>query len=323
MILSIIIPVYKVEKYLEKCLLSCIHQDIEASNYEIIVINDGSPDNSGIIADSIASKYSNVRIIHQENKGLSGTRNEGFRESKGEYIWFIDSDDWIEDNCLSRIVSQLNDIDVLLLQYRKVYENGLPSVDIPFCIAKDKESGKDFLKRSLFPHPAQFAIYRKQFLLVNQLTFVEKIYHEDSEFKPRALYLANSLRSDTKISYNYLQRINGSITSSYSVKRILDIMVVIENLYYFSNRMFIEEQRAFNTQISINVNEIFLGLKNLSDNDRAAILKTIKSKKYIFKRMLKSSRFKYIIEGLLFSISPYICFRFYCLTNKKNLHTRP
>lgn len=92
------------------------------NKYEIIVVDDGSPDNSGAIADKIASRYLNVRVIHQTNRGLSGARNEGLQHAKGEYIWFIDSDDWIESNCLYRIVSQLDGIDVLLLQYRKVYE---------------------------------------------------------------------------------------------------------------------------------------------------------------------------------------------------------
>ena len=131
--LSIIIPVYNVEKYIEKCLLSCIKQDISYEDYEIVVVNDGSPDNSITIVERIAKDYSNIRIINQENQGLSGARNTGMKHAKGNYIWFVDSDDYIEENCLGRIVSYLNgDLDILQLQYRHVFEDGTPSFDIKF-----------------------------------------------------------------------------------------------------------------------------------------------------------------------------------------------
>lgn len=303
MILSIIVPVYNVEKYIEKCLLSCIHQDVAISQYEIIVIDDGSLDRSGEIADDVAYSCLNMRVIHQTNRGLSGARNEGVRHAKGDYIWFVDSDDWIEPNCLHRIVSRLYDIDVLLLQYRKVYENGKSPVDAPFCIAKNHETGKGFLNRSLFPHPAQFAIYRKQFLLENKLFFVEGIYHEDSEFKPRALYLAESLSSDDKICYNYLQRNSGSITSKYSVKRALDAIFVIESLYKFSNCLSINDQRGFNVHISIIMNEILHGLNKLSKEDISKTMCLLCKKKHLFKRMFKTRSLKYLVEGLLLSVS--------------------
>ncbi len=316
MILSIIVPAYNVEKYLEKCLLSCLHQDIEKNKYEIIVVDDGSPDNSGAIADKIASRYLNVRVIHQTNRGLSGARNEGLQHAKGEYIWFIDSDDWIESNCLYRIVSQLDGIDVLLLQYRKVYENGNPPFNPPFCVSKKHETGKEFLKRSLFPHPAQFAIYRKQFLIENQLFFVEGIYHEDSEFKPRVLYLAESINSDIFVCYNYLQRNSGSITSSYSIKRALDAIFVIENLCKFSDNLPRDDQRVFNVQISIILNEIIHGLKHLSKEDYFQILNVLCRKTPIFKRMCRTKSVKYQLEGLIFSLLLKIVKEFYLLKKK-------
>lgn len=94
--LSIIIPVYNVELYIEKCLQSCLSQDIPYDEYEIIVVNDGSPDGSLAIAESIAKTTTNMTIISQKNGGLSAARNTGMSVAKGEYIWFVDSDDWIE-----------------------------------------------------------------------------------------------------------------------------------------------------------------------------------------------------------------------------------
>ena len=101
--LSLIIPMYNVELYIEKCLNSCINQDLSADEYEIIIVNDGSKDNSLSIAESIAQKHNNVRIITQTNGGLSSARNTGLINSRGEYIWFIDSDDWIEPNVLKEL----------------------------------------------------------------------------------------------------------------------------------------------------------------------------------------------------------------------------
>ena len=97
--LSIIIPMYNVEPYIEKCLLSCLNQNIPHADYEIIVVNDGSPDGSLGIARRIASTVDNMLIVSQENGGLSAARNKGLSYAKGEYVWFVDSDDWIEENC--------------------------------------------------------------------------------------------------------------------------------------------------------------------------------------------------------------------------------
>jgi len=122
MILSIIVPVYNVEQYVEKCLLSCIRQDIAMDEYEIIVVNDGSLDRSYEIVLDYAIRYDNIWVINQVNQGLSSARNVGFQKAKGEYVWFVDSDDWIEENCLGRICSYLRDgLDILQLQYRLVY----------------------------------------------------------------------------------------------------------------------------------------------------------------------------------------------------------
>ena len=115
--LSIIIPVYNVEKYVEKCLRSCAEQDLPSDEYEIIVVNDGTKDSSLEIVERVAKDYSNIAIISQENAGLSAARNKGLSLAKGEYIWFIDSDDWIEKNCLQKII-------------RKCFEDGLDVLGI-------------------------------------------------------------------------------------------------------------------------------------------------------------------------------------------------
>ncbi|MFK1669245.1 glycosyltransferase family 2 protein [Bacteroides fragilis] len=105
-LLSIVIPVYNVELYIERCLLSCLNQDLSISQYEIILIDDGSPDSS---IDKI-SKWldrKNITLLTQPNSGLSVARNNGLLHAKGKYVWFVDSDDWILENCLQEIAGYM------------------------------------------------------------------------------------------------------------------------------------------------------------------------------------------------------------------------
>lgn len=163
MLLSIIIPVYKVEKYLRKCLDSCVNQDIPKDQYEIIAVNDGSPDNCQSILEEYEREYDNVRILKQENQGLSKARNNGLDIAKGDYVWFVDSDDWIEENCLSEIIAKLdNSPDILQIQYCNAYDNGKIQT-VPITIWNGILDGRTLTKHGGLPEPAQFTIYNKNF----------------------------------------------------------------------------------------------------------------------------------------------------------------
>lgn len=313
--LSIIIPIYGVEKYIEKCLISCINQDIILGyDYEIICINDGTKDRSAEIAKQIASYHKGVVVIDQENGGLSAARNAGLMKAKGEYIWFVDSDDWINNGCLKRITKKLqNNIDILQLQFRWVYDDESKSFDEPFTIIKNVRSGQEVTLQGGLPAPAQFSIYRRKFLLDNKLEFVRGIYHEDSEFKPRAVYLAKKISSDDEVSYNYYQRPIGSIMSSFSLKRARDMIYVNNNLYKFSIPLDEEVKRAINLKIGLNFNSLLYGYKNLAEDDKKAVRSLLSHNKHLFKCMIHCSNAKYRIEGYLFSISTKLALLFYKL----------
>ena len=122
-LISVIIPVYKVEAYLEKCLNSVINQTY--SNLEIIVIDDGSPDNSGNIADLFAKKDSRISVIHKKNEGLSAARNTGISIATGEWISFVDSDDWLELNMYEFLIQAIEEIDIDLIIFKgyRDYDN--------------------------------------------------------------------------------------------------------------------------------------------------------------------------------------------------------
>lgn len=295
---------YNVEKFLPKCVLSCENQDISKNEYEIVCVNDGSPDNSLQIAETLALQYPNIKVISQPNGGLSAARNTGLINAKGEYVWFVDSDDWIEENCLGRIVSKLsNNLDVLQLQYRHVWLEPYSIKEFNPILVKGVKSGIEVTLEGGLPAPAPFCIYRRFFLLDNDLKFIPGIYHEDSEFKPRVVYLAEKITSDNVVSYNYFQRQRGSIMSSFSVKRANDVLFVNCNLYKFSLNIEKKCVYTFYRNIGLNINTLLYGYRELSSKDKETVRLMLKSKTLSFKCMMHSKNLKYILEGLFFRIN--------------------
>ena len=124
--LSIIIPVYNVEKYVLRCLDSCYRQDLPESDYEVICVDDGSTDNSSSLIETFAKKHNNIVVLHQSNAGQSAARNYGLKKAKGDYIWFIDSDDWIQPNVIKRLLIQAyqENLDTLCFTFQYADENG-------------------------------------------------------------------------------------------------------------------------------------------------------------------------------------------------------
>lgn len=304
--LSIIIPMYKVERYIEKCLYSCINQGMTqlGAQYEIVCINDGTPDLSAEIARRIASEHPGIRVIDQENQGLSGARNTGIENANGEYVWFVDSDDTIVEKCLDRILPQLTDgIDILHLRYRHTYEDGTPNKDFVFEQKRGVYSGSEVLIQGGLDAPAQFSIFRREFLNRYNLCFVKGIYHEDSEFKPRATYFASKIAFDTDVSYNYLQRQSGSIMSSFSLKRATDVIFVNRSLYDFSRNFNPDVVRAFNSLIAMNMNSLLAGYHLLDEKQKSDIKTLLKGNKDFFSCMKNTTSFKYRLEGVVFSMS--------------------
>lgn len=305
--LSIIIPMYKVERYIAECLYSCLKQGVFYKDFEILCVDDGSPDKSVFIAKEFAKKYVNISIVNQQNKGLSEARNTGLKAARGEYVWFVDSDDWIEPFCLDKILSDLckyERLDVLQLQYRLTYEDGRKE-EVPFWIIDKPTDGRTITKRGGLPAPVQFSIYRTAFLRDNNLYFYPGILHEDSEFKPRACYLAASIMSVNYVCYNYLQRKGGSITSTYTLKRIKDVLTVNEHLLDFASLRVKEKAcvKAFYRFIGMNMNSLLFWYRHYNKEDQKQIRKMLCANKKLFRCMMQTNNIKYQIEGFLFNIS--------------------
>lgn len=247
--LSIIVPVYNVADYLPKCLDSLLAQDIPQNEYEIIVVNDGSTDNSGEIAQQYAEKYANITLINQENKGLSGARNTGIKHANGEYIQFVDSDDYLEVNVLGGLMKQVkkDKLDVLRYKYQNVrinngsnaYEIFKPYKSSSFLFddySSEVTDGVNFLNERFGTACYAWAFILRKEILDNCI-FKHGIYFEDTEWTPRMILKSQRIASTNTIVYNYLMR-EGSITKAINMdkqrKVVEDKIKLIDSLLVHS-----------------------------------------------------------------------------------------
>ena len=167
LLLSIIVPVYNVERYLPKCIDSLLNQDLPSDAYEIIIVDDGSPDVCPAICDDYAMRFANIKVIHRENGGLSAARNSGIDGAEGKFVQFVDSDDYLESNVLKTLVEKMetDQLDVLRFNYRNVnerYEEIEPNKDPKHWVNYSSEvcDGLTFLNERLGPacYACQFKI---------------------------------------------------------------------------------------------------------------------------------------------------------------------
>lgn len=237
--LSVIVPIYNVEKYLHKCVDSLLNQDLPSEDYEIILVDDGSPDRCGEICDEYASHYANVKVVHRENGGLSAARNSGIEVARGQYVQFVDSDDFLEPNVLKTLVEKMeaDRLDVLRFNYKNVnerYEEIEPNKDPKRWVNYSSEvcDGHTFLNERLGPacYACQFIVRRE---LLTDYMFKEGVYFEDTEWTPRILIKAQRVASTDMMVYNYLFR-EGSITQSVDEakkrKVLADKLLLVDSL---------------------------------------------------------------------------------------------
>lgn len=232
---SVIVPVYKVEQFLDQCVESVLQLK---TDFELILVDDGSPDRCGEMCDEWARKDTRIRVIHQTNSGLSAARNVGIQNSKGDYILFLDSDDYLDAAETERLLEKCNgDVDVVVGLYRKVYTASAESFDenSPASLKTQRLMSVDSFLDALpldghsYPLAATRFICRRDFLIKNGLYFQEGIYHEDEEWNQRLFYSTSELFVSHYHFYQYRQARAGSIMAVVKPKRIFDRFTVIAN----------------------------------------------------------------------------------------------
>lgn len=232
---SVIVPIYNVEKYLDKCVMSLIHQTLQ--DIEIVLVDDGSPDNCGMMCDDYSTKDSRITVIHKKNGGLSSARNAGIKIAKGEYLMFVDSDDWVEPNFCETALDKLEkyDVDILSFGY-----NWIKSDDSIKEMSTDKDkilsSEKGIeelitLKDVIYNLPCN-KIYKAK--LFEGIEFPDGRLYEDQGTTYKLFHKAKSIAVITDRLYNYIQRGN-SIQGGrlYKPKGYYDRLCIWEERYQF------------------------------------------------------------------------------------------
>ena len=222
---SIIVPVYNVEKYIDKCLNSLVNQTLK--DIEIIIVNDGSPDNSQVVIDKYVKKYPRkVKSFIKENGGQGSARNFGLEKAEGEYIGYVDSDDFVELDMYEKLYNKAkkSDLDIAICGSYNVTESGIKTIEL------DRELFKDKKKNAFFGRMAVWnKIYKRELLLDNNMTFRSKLWYEDLDFTLKMLSKAKKVGYVNKPFYDYLIR-EGSTMNNSNVERNLEILLAFDEV---------------------------------------------------------------------------------------------
>lgn len=229
--LSVIVPVYNAEEYLRKCVDSILYQTY--SDLELLLINDGSTDSSGVVCDEYARKDYRVRVIHKENGGVSSTRNLGLDLAKGEYITFVDADDWIEHETYEKIFSQIEstETDICCYDFTVVYPHRIGYLHTP-----DVSGSKDdFLQRWLRFNLTSLCamVVRKDIYDDNHLRCPIQNYCEDFSLSVRLLFYANKVSKIDYCGYNYNRLNANSLVNNLNEKAAEEELAVYQGILDF------------------------------------------------------------------------------------------
>ena len=235
--LSIILPVYNTGHLVEKAINSLLN--LKSIDLEILCMNDGSTDNSWEKLQEIEKKYHQVKLINKQNEGLSMTRNKGIQASSGDYVYFLDSDDWINTEAFDELLTYCHEgYDIIHGNFSYVYEDR--TIKANKAQLEGIYTGQEFLCQGLLQDKISMAscinIFKRDFLMKHDLLFLPGIYHEDEEFNLRVFSYAGRVISKDLTFHMYLQRSNSiSNDKSKEDKRFNDVIVIYESIMRFLN----------------------------------------------------------------------------------------
>lgn len=229
-LISVIVPVYKVEKYLDRCVQSIVDQTYR--NLEIILVDDGSPDNCPAMCDAWSEKDSRVKVIHKANGGLSDARNVGLAIADGEYVSFVDSDDWLSEHYIDILYRTVTETNCDMAECGYIPTTG--AVEIQECSGSVTVYSKDkamelHLKNMMFKQIVWNKLYRRSILTV---PFVKGKYHEDEFWTYRIVHNCQRLAHVDEKLYYYFQRSDSIMGEKYSLKRLDVVEALVQKLEF-------------------------------------------------------------------------------------------
>ena len=307
MLLSIVLPVYNVERFLGECLRSIYSQCSNRIDFEVVAVDDCSPDKSYKILDKYKQDYSNFKVIkHQENKGLGAARNTGFRNIQGEYVWFIDSDDIIPLNAFSIIEKYLQEdcLDILMFQVQTMESNGKKmEYYANFPYETDIISGLDFLNSKVIPHwkkpvTAWSRIQRVDFLKENNFCYPEGVFFEDEELNLKELIACKRMRYVTQCCYYYRVNDSSIMRTKMTPKKFVDkVSVFLRCLKVVDNnsRLYPELINIIvPTHLSV-LRQMAMEYKKMNDEERNQSKRLLKNLDYSVLNKYKKFSIKYLL----------------------------
>ena len=235
--ISVIVPVYKVEPFLDRCVQSIVGQTYR--NLEVILVDDGSPDNCPAICDAWTEKDSRIKVIHKKNGGLSDARNAGMAIATGELMGFVDSDDWIVPDMYQHLHDLLDadGSDIAACGVEMVWEDGTPSRILTksgCCVLDQEEAMRAIIEESWLKQPVWYKLYKTA--LIRDIPFPVGKYHEDVFWSYQAVGRAQRVSVSDHIGYYYLQRGGSIMGERYSLKRLDAVEAKVQRCAYMQER---------------------------------------------------------------------------------------
>lgn len=311
-VISVIVPIYNVEQYLDKCINSILNQTYK--NIEVILVDDGSPDNCGRICDNYSKKDSRIKVIHKENGGLSDARNVGIDNANGKYICFVDSDDYIENRYIELLYKAIkeNNVDIAQCGIKKISDDEILIENIGYKNDGVKKS-KKMLEDLYTTNWENIVVWNKMYLreLFDNIRFPKGKIHEDEYTTYKILYKTENVAILNKCLYNYRQNVDSITGKKFNMKR-LDILEGLKErvnffeinnekkLYMLSLKLYIKKLRECYSNVKMYIND--------SKNIQQKIIREHNEySKKLFK--LKNISLKSRIKTKIFFISPSIFYK--------------
>lgn len=304
-LVSIIIPVYNTEKYLRKCLDSVVNQTYK--NIEIILVNDGSTDESENICKEYENNYKNIKYIKKENGGLSSSRNYGVKQATGEYICFIDSDDYIDENLIDNLKKYMEAEDDIikykLIKIDSEYKNEEKISGPTFEEKSGEEAFNELYYQDVMMQPACLYLYKKSFWDENNFSYPEGKFHEDFARTSLIILKAKKVASTNIYGYYYYQSEKSITREKDDKKDMQKAMDLLEHYDYMVKEI---DKYNISKETKDNVkkyytNCIILKVNELSKQNQKKYIKEIRKRKMI--KNIKVKNFKQLIKKIALNIN--------------------
>ena len=312
--ISVIIPVYNTEKYIEKCLESLAKQTMQ--DFEVIIVNDGSTDNSKkVIKDYMKNSNLDIKYLEKENGGLASARNYGVERASGKYISFLDSDDYLDKNLFSNLEKYMDeDIDLIKFKMKTVdeKENVIEKLDGPvFDVCTGEEGYKKLCTTDKYMDPACIYLYRREFFVENNFKYKLR-YHEDFGLTSLIMIQAKTFVSTKFFGYNYLQT-GESLTRGKDYKkdvdRAKDMLAHYDNMMTLIDAYYNVSDETKDLVKRYYTNSVVLKADTLKGEDKKRYIKEIKDR--FMYRNIKPENLKQKVKRMLlkYNVSLYLKMR--------------